>query len=166
MFRCETAQTGCIPILARRLRHGKGAMMLSITVQNLGDVTMFRCVGRITLADADLLRIAVRSEQRGRVAVLDLAQVSAIDAAGLGMLVSLWKWSRARGTTFKLMNLAPGIESLLELTNLRSVFEICSVQDMLELLCRAFRQIEVAEGVETIEVLEDIPNRMRPMRVT
>ena len=138
--------------------------MLSLTVQNLGDVTMFRCVGRITLADADVLRIAVLTQQRGRVAVLDLAQVNAIDAAGLGVLVSLWKWSRARGTTFKLMNLAPSIENLLELTKLRSVFEICSVQDMLELLCRAFHQI-VAEGVETIEDLEDIPDSTQPIRV-
>jgi anti-anti-sigma factor len=105
--------------------------MLSLTVHILGDVTVFQCVGRITFAYADALRIAVIKQPRVRVAVLDLARVSAIDAAGLGMLVSLRKWSRSNGWTLKLMNLTPYLEYLLELTGLRSMFQICSVGDML-----------------------------------
>jgi len=138
--------------------------MLSLTVHTLGDVTVFRCVGRITFAYADTLRIAVIKQPRVRVAVLDLAQVIAIDAAGLGMLVSLWKWSRTSGSTLKLMNLTPYIEDLLELTSLRSVFEICSVRDMLELLCQAFHKIESAGAGPAIEDHDEIPDYSRPIR--
>jgi anti-anti-sigma factor len=138
--------------------------MLNLTVHDLGDVTIFRCAGRITFPYADELRNAIQKPQPGRVAVLDLAQVSAIDAAGLGMLVSMWKWSRANGSTLKLMNLGPSVENLLELTHLRSVFEICSVRDMLELLCRAFHQNEGVDAMATIEALDDIPDTSQPLR--
>jgi hypothetical protein len=39
-----------------------------------------------------------------------------------------------------MMNLTPRVEDLFEITNLRSTFEICSLRDMLDLLCRAFHQ--------------------------
>ena len=131
--------------------------MLSLTVHILGDVTVFRCVGRITFAYADALRIAVIKQPRVRVAVLDLAQVGAIDAAGLGMLVSLRKWCSSNGLKLKLMNLAPYVEHLLELAHLRSIFEICSVRDMLDLLCQAFRQIQSAGAGPAPEVRDELP---------
>jgi anti-anti-sigma factor len=130
--------------------------MLSLTVHILGDVTVFGCVGRITFAYTDALRIAVIKQPRVRVAVLDLAQVSAIDAAGLGMLVSLWKWSASKGLALKLMNLTPYLEYLLDLTGLRSVFQICSVGDMLELFCQASRQIESPGAGPALEASNEI----------
>jgi anti-anti-sigma factor len=117
--------------------------MLRITVNHLGDVTIFRCSGEITLAYADTLRILVLNQPRIRIAVLDLAEVTAIDAAGLGTLVSVQTWAGTTGTTLKLMNLTPRVEELLKLTNLRPSFEICSVPDMLDLLCRAFSQSQL-----------------------
>lgn len=137
--------------------------MLSLTAHILGEVTVFRCVGRITFAYADALRIAVIKQPRVRVAVLDLAQVSAIDAAGLGMLVSLRKWSRSNGLTLKLMNLTPYLEYLLELTGLRSVFQICSARDMLELLCQALHPSESAGAGPAIEDHDEIPENGRPI---
>ena len=129
--------------------------MLNLTVNNLGDVAVFRCAGMITLPLAFRSRFAVRNQFRVRVAVLDLAQVSAVDAAGLGTLVSLWNWSKTSGRTLKLMNLPPKIEELLALTNLSSIFEICSVEDMLELLCRAFHGVESSESGTRIEDADD-----------
>jgi hypothetical protein len=41
--------------------------MLSLTVHILGDVTVFQCVGRITFAYADGLRIAAIKQPRVRV---------------------------------------------------------------------------------------------------
>jgi anti-anti-sigma factor len=131
--------------------------MVSLTVQILGNATVFQCVGRITFAYADALRIAVIRQPRVRVAVLDLAQVSAIDAAGLGMLVSLRKWSTSNGLTLKLMNLTPYVEFLLDITALRSVFQICSVEDMLELFCQANRQIESPGAGPALEDRDEIP---------
>jgi len=72
--------------------------------------------------------------------VLDLAEVTEIDAAGIGVLVSLRNRAKASGLWLKLMNLTPRVENLLELTRLRSSFEICSVREMLDLLCRALEQ--------------------------
>ena len=111
--------------------------MLSLTTHNLGDVTVFRCAGRITADDVNVLRNAVLAQPHIRIAVLDLAEISAVDAAGLGTLVYLQKWAKTSGTKLKLMNLMPSVEEVLDLTKLRSAFEVCSVQDMLDLLCRA-----------------------------
>jgi anti-sigma B factor antagonist len=110
--------------------------MLSLTIHNLGKVTLFRCAGRITAGDGDVLRNAILTPLHQRTVVLDLAEVSAVDAAGLGILVSLRTWAHATGTELKLLNVTPRVEQVLELTNLRSVFEVCSVRDMIDLLCR------------------------------
>jgi anti-anti-sigma factor len=118
--------------------------MLSLTIHNLGEVTVFRCVGRITAEDRDALRNTVLTQPHIRIAVLDLAEISAVDAAGLGTLVSLRRWAKTSGTKLKLMNLMPSVEEVLDLTKLRSAFEVCSVQDMLDLLCRATSQARFA----------------------
>ena len=59
--------------------------MLNLKIQNLGDVTVFRCAGRITADDADGLRKAVLAQSQLRVAVLEraaaLAAVVPRDAA-------------------------------------------------------------------------------------
>lgn len=111
--------------------------MLGLTIHNLGDVTVFQCLGRITANDGDAQRRAVFAQAPIQVAVLDLAAVSSVDAAGLGMLVGLRAWANATGTELKLMNLTPRVEELLEITNLRPAFEVCSGREMLDLLCRA-----------------------------
>ena len=125
--------------------------MFEVSIQNLGNVTIFHCKGRLTFGDEDTLLNAVSSEQSLHLAVLDLAEVSTVDAAGLGMLVSLRKWGRSRGLALKLMNLAPWLEDLLELTNLKSAFEMCSVPEMLRLLCRSLDQAKLIKADGAIE---------------
>jgi anti-anti-sigma factor len=115
-------------------------MMLKVTVQNLGDVKVFRCTGRIVYGSEDELISALSKQRSLRVAVLDLGGVRIIDAAGLGSLIAVRKQAKAMGIKFRLMNLHPRVEDLLSLTNLRSVLEGCSVPEMLELLCRAWNQ--------------------------
>ena len=111
--------------------------MLTLKIQNLGDVTVFRCAGRLTSDDVDGLRKAVQAQSQLRVAVLDLAEISAVDAAGLGMLAGLRNWAKSAGKQLKLMNIVPRVDEVLELTNLRAAFEILSVREMLDLICRA-----------------------------
>jgi anti-sigma B factor antagonist len=118
----------------------KGTTMLNLRIHNLGDVAVLRCAGRITADDRDRLRDAVLAQADIRIAVLDLAEVSAVDAAGLGMLLALRTWADATGKQLKLMSLTQRVEEVLELTNLRSQFEFCSVADMVDLLCRAIGQ--------------------------
>ena len=77
-----------------------------------------------------------------RVAVLDLAEISAVDAAGLGMLAGLRNWARSAGKQLKLMNIVPRVEEVLELTKLRSAFEILSVREMMDLLCLAAHPVQ------------------------
>ena len=124
--------------------------MLEITTHNLGNATIFRCAGRIMLEHADLLRMIVL-KQAPSIAVLDLAEITAIDAAGVGILISLRWWARTTGATLKLMNLTPRVEALLELFNLRSAFEICSVPEMLSLLCVAFEKSQPAREKPSVE---------------
>ena len=113
--------------------------MLSLHIQNLGDVAVLHCKGRITADEGERLRQAVLAQSPISMAVLDLAEVTAIDAAGVGMLAALRAWSNETNTILKLMNLTPRVEEVLHVTNLRSAFEICSVPEMIDLLCRASR---------------------------
>ena len=133
--------------------------MLNVAVHNLGEVTIFRCAGRIAFGYVDRLLDAISKWPCPRIAVLDLAQVTEIDAAGIGALVSVRNRAKARGVALKLMNLTPRVEDLLELTRLRSAFEICSVPEMLGLLCRSFEQsqfVNLNAGVEGSDgVLDD-----------
>lgn len=122
----------------------KEATKLSLTIQILGDVAVLRCSGRITTEDSEELRRSVLAPPDVRTVVLDLAEVSSVDAAGLGTLVSLRNWATATGTQFKLMNLAPLVEEVLEITNLKQQFEICTLSEMLDLLCRAIHQPRMA----------------------
>src|SRR5262244_3382679 len=119
--------------------------MLRLTIQRLGDVTVFCCAGGLTFGHAETLRNAVLTHPRIRKAVLDLAEVSSLDAAGLGVLLSLRAWTEEVGTALKLMNLRPSVARLFEITQLSSAFDVCSAREMLDLLCRAIRQAELLE---------------------
>lgn len=114
--------------------------MLTARVQRLKDVTVIHCAGRIAFPHASELWATVFRHTRTQALVLDLADVLAIDAAGLGMLVSLRAWAKRTRTELKLMNVSPRVEQLLGLTRLKSEFEVCSAWEMLDLLCRALQK--------------------------
>jgi anti-sigma B factor antagonist len=103
--------------------------MLSVTIYRLGEVAVFRCAGRITADRGDALEAAVWAQANIRVAVLDLAGIRAVDAHGLGILVSLLIWSRTTHKRLKLSNLQPRVEEVLALTNLLSEFEVCAAEE-------------------------------------
>ena len=124
--------------------------MLSLRIQKLEDATVIRCAGRMFIPYAEVLRNAVLGQPGIRTLVLDLADVIAVDAAGLGMLASLRAWAKETSTALKLMNVTPKVEKWLELTNLKSAFEVCSGREMLALLCRAINETE-SGGFTVIE---------------
>jgi len=123
--------------------------MLSLRIEKLGDVTIIHCAGRIAFPDARELRIVLSRQLRARTLVLDLVDTVAIDAAGLGVLVSIRTWAKQTGRVLKLMNVTPWVKRLLQLTKLMSEFEICSAREMLDLLCRAIHQSEKAGPSKT-----------------
>ena len=64
---------------------------MRIVERRIGDVTLLKLIGRLELEDGDvILRDAVnRLVEAGRVKlVLDMKEVTRLDSAGIGMLVS------------------------------------------------------------------------------
>lgn len=94
--------------------------MLRVTVEDLGQIVILHCAGRFVLGEeTSILCTALRYE--GRNIVLDLNGVSAIDAAGLGALVTL----QAAGIYFQLVDPPEPVRRVLSITGLDSMFEIC-----------------------------------------
>lgn len=116
--------------------------MLSLRIQQLEDITIAHCIGRISFPDGCGLRFAFLQHLRTRTLILDLADTVAIDAGGLGALVALRGWAKQTNRRLKLMNLTPRVEQLLQLTKLDRSFEVCSAEEMLDLLCRAIHNDE------------------------
>ena len=101
--------------------------MLKVTIRKVGGIVVIRCVGRI-VADEDFcaVRDGIGHSGENRFIVVNLAEVDAIDAAGLGLLVSLHTSPGIAGVELKLMNTSERTRELLTLTRLDSVLEICS----------------------------------------
>src|SRR5258708_30994641 len=97
--------------------------MLTVTVEDFDEMTVVRCLGRI-VRGYDTFVLGSAAQQGGRNVVLDLTQVDAIDAAGIGALVAL----QAAGVYLKLMNPTRPVREILKLTNLDTIFEICESQ--------------------------------------
>lgn len=113
--------------------------MLKFKIHNLGEIALFECEGRLTVESANVLRRAVTTLAGVQNVVLDLKGLTDVDAAGLGAIASLGSWARSTGASLKLMNLMPRVERLMELTGLRTEFDICSARDELDLWCRMLR---------------------------
>jgi anti-anti-sigma factor len=94
--------------------------MLTVTVENFDEITVVHCLGRI-VRGYDHVLLCPAAQQVGRNVVLDLTHVDAIDAAGIGALVSL----QAAGVYLKLMNPTRQVREILKITNLDTIFEIC-----------------------------------------
>ncbi len=95
--------------------------MLHVSVEDLGENVVLHCVGRIVRGyETALLCAAVRHYGRG--ITLDLSCVEAIDAAGIGALISL----QAAGIYLQILNPTKAVRELLRITRLDTVFEIYS----------------------------------------
>jgi anti-anti-sigma factor len=103
--------------------------MLTVTVQSLGDVPVLRCVGRIVRGDETAL-ICATVQLQARNLILDLTEIDAIDAAGIGLLVSL----QAAGFYLTLMNPTAHVREVLTVTKLDSILEICETRSTQDLM--------------------------------
>ena len=99
--------------------------MMRVTVEDFGEVVVLHCAGKIVHGhEASILCSAVHQQSRN--IVLDLTEIDAIDAAGIGALASL----QAAGVYLKLVNPTRGVREVLKVTKLDSIFEICESQSI------------------------------------
>jgi anti-anti-sigma factor len=100
---------------------------MRIVERRIGDVTILQLIGRLELEDGDVvLRDAVNHlVEAGRVKlVLDMKEVTRLDSAGIGMLVSKYLTAKRGGGTLKLLHPTERTDHLMDITKLTSVFEI------------------------------------------
>ncbi len=101
--------------------------MLTINVERISEVVVVRCSGRIVCGQETSLLCSVM-QQESRNVVLDLTEVDAIDAAGVGALLSL----EAAGVYLKLLDPSRPVREMLKVTRLNSIFEISESQSIAE----------------------------------
>ena len=99
--------------------------MLRIIVEKSAHITVLHCQGRIVSGiETRSLRKAVMSQGLVKTLVLDLGDVSVIDARGLGVLLELREWTRQKNIEFKLINVKRLVRKVFEITQLDAVFDM------------------------------------------
>jgi anti-sigma B factor antagonist len=97
-----------------------------MTDRNVNGVDVVDIEGRIVLGEeSNAFREKVKSLLAAgkKKIVLNLAQVSYIDSAGLGTLVATFHSARSQGATLKLTNLGTKFKEVLQVTKLMTVFD-------------------------------------------
>ena len=99
---------------------------MQIAERENGAVTVLDLSGKITLGeDGNLLKDKLQSllHQNKKKILFNLAQVSYVDSAGLGAIVSAYTTVTREGGTLKLANVTKKLQDLLSITKLLTVFE-------------------------------------------
>jgi anti-anti-sigma regulatory factor len=113
------------------------ADMFDIHLENVGDVAVVQCEGRIVQSDAAFrLRDVIRSQLDSRVVVVDLSAVEEIEGGGLGMLAYLQQWAHAHNIKLKLFNPSTMVHDRLERAWMPQL-DVASADEMIALLDRA-----------------------------
>lgn len=119
--------------------------MMNVQIENIGNMAVVTCQGRIVRSDAAFkLRAAVVSQLSANVIVLDLSDVTAIEGGGLGMLWYLQRWASDHRIPLKLFNPANQVKERLDHLEPNPRFEIASHGEMMALLARADQHYAMA----------------------
>jgi anti-anti-sigma regulatory factor len=119
--------------------------MLTIHVENLSDLAVVECKGRIIRSDSVFkLRDVILAQADSRIIALDLAEVEAISGGGLGMLAFLDHWAGDHDIRFKLFS--PSRAVLDGLVRTRSIlnFEIATFHEMMGILAHSDSRYSLA----------------------
>ena len=120
--------------------------MLVVNIHNLENGVLLRCTGRIVAGEeVNILRSVALAHNDREEIVLDLADVSTLDGAGIGMLAFLQGRVRASGLKLRIQNPSTHVRELLELTNLDSVIEVTPSDEFQE-ICRTLRESDCEEA--------------------
>ena len=101
--------------------------MLDVRLERLSEKVVVHCAGRICAGEnLSRLRTVVLCQRGARAIILDLANVTAIDAGGLGVLVFLHTSAQRLGRELKLRAPSADLENVFALTGLDAVLTLCS----------------------------------------
>jgi anti-anti-sigma factor len=98
--------------------------MLKVHAKKLDAVEVLCLEGQIIRGDTGVLRSAVDLAADASDVILDLSNVSVVDAHGLGVLLQLREQTLANGIHFELRNASKSLYRIFEITRLDTVFEI------------------------------------------
>jgi len=107
--------------------------MLKVHAKKLNAAQVLCLEGQIVNGETDILRAAVRPVPGTSKIILDLSDVTVVDAHGLGVLLQLREQTLANGAGFELMNVSKPLSRILEITRLNAVFTISSGVEFLPL---------------------------------
>ena len=99
---------------------------MTVSERSVGNVTILDVSGNVTLNDgAEQVRDKVRSvlQQGQKFLLVNLAQVSYMDSAGLGELVQAYSTVAKQGGKLKLVSPTKRLRDLLVITKLATVFD-------------------------------------------
>jgi len=105
---------------------------MQIAERDSGAVTVLDLSGRITMGeDGNLLKDKLQSllHQGKKNILFNLAQVSYVDSAGVGAIVSAYTTVTREGGALKLANVTKKLQDLLSITKLLTVFETFDSED-------------------------------------
>lgn len=100
-------------------------MALTTKTRQVGNVTIVDLNGKITLGEnTGILRDELRSllSQGKKHIVLNMADVSYVDSAGLGELVGAYTTATNQGGAVKLLNMQGKMKDLMQITKLHTIF--------------------------------------------
>jgi anti-sigma B factor antagonist len=106
-------------------------MDLNILNEQIGDVSVVTLKGRIVLGEgSSALRERVKSlvTDGKRKIVLNMANVTYIDSAGLGCLVAAYIGAKKQGSALHLSDLGNKFHEVLQLTRLLTVFSVYATE--------------------------------------
>lgn len=125
-------------------------MALYVVEKSVGGLLLLDLRGQITLGDeTNALRVKVKTlMEAGKTRmIVDLAEISYIDSAGLATLVWIYTSARKMGGDVKLLHLTKRVRDLLQITRLITVFE---TYDTLEAAQQAFAQPPIPDPNGTV----------------
>lgn len=99
---------------------------MSIRLEVRADTLCVGGIKELSAANANAFRDRIRDAltSRQRNLEIDLSGTTFVDSCGLGALISLHKTACNRNGVVRLVNPAPPVQQILELTRLHRIFEI------------------------------------------
>jgi anti-sigma B factor antagonist len=109
----------------------ENTVALKMTTREVDGVTVVALDGRIVLGEeSNALREKVKSliaEGKKKI-VLNMANVTFIDSAGLGTLVAAHHSAKSQGAALKLAHLGAKFQEVLQITKLLTVFDVYNTE--------------------------------------